>query len=396
MAERVAASGYAALGVQTNATTPAIPSVFTPYYKQNMETNLNLISDKPVYGSKFQTFQMLQGTRSHKGTISVMAEPVTAEPWLDMLLTKLSTTGGSDPFTHTFGLSTTVDPNFYTLDISLVSQVIRFFGVGASKLGFSFQNEELQFDMSLSGLGSFYGREVASISGSGPYTITFTTTYDPAPTTGLVATDLLYVKSSTGAYVDIATTLTSLTPTTITVPASPSLAGVTAGDYVTLRPQTVSLTTQTPFIWPLTNYYFGASSTAALASSTQTRLESGSATPTIMHNFENDDGSKRSGAFDPASLIRTVGGYDFKIKQYFDKTDQLKQWQAINKQACVMRCFSGTNHQLYMVMNNIKQTQETIQTQFADVIYQEETYGPQYDTTDGTGMSLVLINGTST
>ncbi len=390
MAERNQAAGYMAIAKQTTPTTPVTPSILVPFYKQSLETSINLIQDKPVYGGKFEIFQQLQGMRSHKGQITVMAEPYTAMYWMDMLLTLLSTTG-SGPYVRTYGLSTTTDPNFYTMDINLVSQCIRFYGVGASKLSMPFVNEEMQFDLSVSALGSYYAREIASVASQ---VITLTTTYDPVPTNGLVVGDKLSVKSTDGTVNVTGLVISSITNTTVTVTGT--LTGVAAGQMLVLAPNT-SLTLSsllTPFLWPLTNYKFASTLSGAQAAA-QTRLESGT-TIDIEHKFESDDGSKRSGAFDPASLIRTTGLYAFKTKQYFDLPDQLKLWLAISKQGAQMLANSGANNSLAVNMNNIKLMKRGEATQFGQTIYQDEEYGPMYDTTDGAGMTVVVTNQSST
>jgi len=385
MAERSAALGYAALAKEATKGTAVTPTIYVPYYEQKIATDPNLVADMPVYGGKYRTYQALQGQRSHKGTIKVMAEPNTTGYWLDMLLKRTNTTG-ANPYTHTFDHS--ADSNSYTMDISLVSQVVRFFGVQASKLIPSFSGDEMQHDITVSALGSFYGAEVASVATT---TVTLVTTHDPAPTTGLVVGDLVKVTKTDGS-VSTNFTISSLTPTTVTLNAT--AAAFAAGDMLVLRPATPSFSLLTPFLWPTTQFCFGATASAAL-SATQTRLESGSQIE-INHDFEDDNGSKRSGSYDPASLVRTVGDASFKIKQYFDNPDQLKQWLATAKNACVMRAYSqGTTYEFRVTLNNLKIATDAIETKFGDVIYQEEDYTSVYDSSDATGMTAVVINGIS-
>ena len=389
MAERNAAAGYLSIGQQTAPGTPVTPTILTPYYKQSLETNLNLIQDKPVYGSKFEIFQQLQSSRSHKGSLTVMAEPFTAMYWADMALTLLSTTGSAPSVVRTYGLSNTVDPKFYTVDINLVSQVVRFFGVAASKLAMPFVNEEMQFDLSVSALGSFYGREIASIASQ---VVTLSTTYDPAPTTGLVVGDLITIKSIDGVTNLNTLTISAVTPTTVTVVGT--ITSATAGMMLVLRPNTaLTLSTQTPFLWPLTQYKYGATLSAA-QSAAQTRLEVGT-TLEIDHKFESDDGSKRSGGFDPASLIRTTGLYMFKTKQYFDNPDQLKVFNNMAKNACQIISTSGATASLAVNLNHFKVNKDALPTTFGQTIYQELEYGPQYDQTDGVGFTLVVTNASA-
>lgn len=389
MAERNAALGYMALGKQTNPTTMVTPSIFVPYFDQNLTTDLNIIKDQPIFGNKFRTYQILQGHRTHTGTITGYGEPNTIGYWLDMLFTRSSTTG-SGPYTHVFGLSSTTDPNSYTLDISLVSQVVRYWGVQASSIDLAYSGDELQPKIKVSALGSFYGAEIASVATN---TLVFTTTHDPAPTTGLVAGDLVKVTKVDGS-VSTNFTISSITNGT-TVVLSATAAAFAAGDMLVLRPATPSYTLLPLFLWENDQFCFGASAAAAL-SATQTRLESGSQI-SLNHDFHQDKGEQRSGGFDPASLVRMVGDADFKLKRYFDNPDDLKIWLATAKNALVNRQYaSGTTYELRTTLNNIRLAKNPIQTKFDEVIYQDEEYATQYDSSDAQGIGVTLINGTTT
>lgn len=386
MGERVANIGYVALKKQSAIGTPVTPDVYAPYYKQSLNTNINMVQDNAIYGGKFRNYTLLKGQRSHGGSISVMAEPDTAGRWFDMLLTKDSTTG-SGPYTHPFTLSALTDPNFYTMDISYGQQVVRFWGVGASKITPNWNDDEMIFDIDVSAIGSFYGREIASVSTN---VLTLKTDYDPSPTTGLVASDLVRILKADGSTVD--TTVSSITATTVTVASAGS--GVANGDMIVLRPATPSLSVKTPFLWPRTEFRFGADASAAL-SATQTRLEKGSEV-VLEHMFEANEGATRSGGFDPENLVRTVGNATFKIKRFFDNADEIKTWNALTKKACVIRSFSETGYEFRVTLNNIKPKTNDMPTETEAVNYHEIDYGLQNDSSDGQGMSVTILNAVST
>jgi hypothetical protein len=311
MAERLGNLGYFGLIKEAVKGTPLTPTDFIPLYDESMSTNGNFVDQTPIFGNKFATMATLQGQRTHKGDVTVLAEPNTTARLADMLLTKLSTTG-ANPYTHVFGLSATTNPNSYTVDISTGNVVARYWGVEASKLAPAWNKNEMQWKVSISALGSFQSREIASISGTGPTTIVFKTDYDPNPTFGLVAGDLVRVKLANGTLYD--TTVTSITNgTTIIVPLA--LTGAAAGDSLSLRPATPSFTLLSTFLWAKAQFCFGATAAAAL-SAAQFRVEQGSSF-NIMHSFNNDDGELRSGAFDPASLVRKTGDIDLSVKKYF-------------------------------------------------------------------------------
>jgi hypothetical protein len=390
MAERNASAGYLALKKETTKGTAVTPNVYVPYYKQSMATDPNLISDEPVYGNKFKRFQALQGLRSHSGSITAMAEPNSIAYLLDMFSTHTGVTG-SNPYTHAYGASSTTDPNSYTIDISLVSQVVRFMGVEASKIAFNWDGEKMVVDMDMAGLKSFYGREIASVSTT---TVVLKTDYDPSPTDGLVANDLVKLTTVDGV-TTLNTTISSITNGT-TIVLGASAASFNAGDMLLLRPATPSLSLLTPFLWGKTQFCFGADATTAL-SATQTRLEPGSVI-TLMHDFQDKTGSKRSGAFDPASLPRDQYDAQFKAKKYFDLPDDIKYWNAINKRACVMRAYSGSSNQyeLRVTLNNMKINTDPIPTDSGSVIYHDFDFMPQYDTTDGQAFDVKVINAVAT
>lgn len=393
MAERNAAVGYAAIKKETTAGTPVTPDTYTPYYKQSLMTDLHLMADAPVYGNRFKNYQHLQGTRSHGGQLTVMAEPDTAARWCDMLLNK-SATSGSNPYTHTFGLSNTTDPNSYTVDISLGSQVVRFWGVQASNLNIAWEDQKMQFELDVAALGSFYGREVASVA---TLAVTLKTDYDPEPTKGLVAGDLIQFQLANGTTLN--TTVTSVdSATVVTVGSATSVA---AGDMVVLRPATPSLSLKRPYIWGLTRFFFAADAAAALTASAtasnQTRLESGTEL-SLMWEFEEDEGSKRSGSFDPASLIRTQGDYSFKLKKFFDKADDIKTYNALTKKAMIMRSYAGSTNQyeLRVTLNNLTMLTQPPETESGSTVYSEQEFGGNYDASDGKGMEVTVINAVST
>lgn len=391
--ERNAATGYAAIKKETTAGVAVIPNVFTPYYKQNISTDFHIMEDSPVYGNRFKKFQHLKGSRSHGGSITVMAEPDTAAYWLDMNLAK-SATSGANPYTHVFGLNNDIMPNSYTMDIALGGQVVRFSGVQASRLKVTFQDEKMQFEIDVAGLKSFYGREIASVSTN---IVTLRTDYDAVPTDGLVIGDLVQIQKADGTVVN--TTVSTVTSTTVTVASAGT--GVAAGDMIVLRPQSPSLSLKRPFLWGLTQFFFAADAATALTNSAtasnQTRLEQGTELE-LMWEFESDEGSKRSGGFDPASLIRTVGDYTFKCKQFFDRADDIKTWNALTKKALIMRSYSGSSNQyeLQVILNNMTLMSPAPSSEFGQTIYSEQEFGGNYDVTDGTAFTAKAVNSVAT
>ncbi|MDQ0923344.1 hypothetical protein QF038_001852 [Pseudarthrobacter sp. W1I19] len=382
--------GYAAFKKQTAAATAVVPDTFVPLYDETLTTNLNLDDDTPIVGSKFARLQSLQGQRDHGGDLTVMAEPNTTAQLLDMLLTRGSVTG-SNPYTWPFTLGFT-DPNSYTLDISNGVTVSRYWGVQASKISPVFAKNEMQHKVSVSALGSFLGREIASIS---TITLTLKTDYDPTPTAGLVVGDLVAIwKASDGTLTSF--TISSLTATTVVL--NSTAAAFAAGDMLVLRPATASLPAlyATPFSWARTQFCFGATAAAAL-SATHTALEQGS-TWTVLHDFKDDKGEKRSGGLDPVALLRKRGDLDIKLTKIFSGPDEAKNFTGIKKVALVIRCYAaasnGTTYELRITMNNLKLIKggDKPKLKVGEWEYYELEYHPDYDTSDASAWDLKVIN----
>lgn len=380
MSEQVAAKGYIAVKKQVDQTTVATPNIYVPYYSQGVTTDPHFQSDEPIFGRRFRRLQSLQGIRSHGGPIVVMAEPDSAPVFHDMTCALVSNDATGNPiYRYDFGESTTLDPNPYTMDISYGSYVERFWGVGAEKLTYGWNGEKMQLSMDVAGLGSFNGREIASISTTA---VTLKTDYDPAPTKGLVVSDLVKIVKADGTTANF--TVSAITSDTV-VTLNATAAAFAAGDMLVLRPASPTLSFKTPFLWPRTQFYFAADAATALTNSAtstnQTRLDMGTEI-SIMNSFDNNEGTKRSGSFDPASLPRTVYDASIKIKTFLDNPEKIKDWNALRKKAMIMRSFSGTGHELRVTINNMIALTNDHPTESAAIIYHEFTYQPNFDTTD--------------
>jgi len=389
--ERHSNLGYIAFKKETTKGTAVVPNVYVPAYSEDLTTNWNLIEDNPIVGNKFARFQVLPGLRGHTGNLTVMGEPNTIGYLFDMLLRKGSTTG-SDPYTHPFTLSTT-NPNSYTMDISYVSHVVRFFGVEASAITPTWESGEMRPEVTVSALKSWAGRTVASVSGSGPYDVVFDTDYDPRPTDGLVVGDLLqFYDYSESAIINAI--VDGIDSDGVTIEVSENVAALAAGDYCTLRPATPSFSLLTPFLWQRTEFRFGADAAAALTA-THTPLEQDS-NWAIMHPFEEDEGSKRSGSFDPASLPRMQGDAEFNARVFFDTPEQLQRWLDIQKRAVVIRHFSGTGYELRVTLNNVR-VREGAQPHLEaeGILYSDLNFAPTLDTGDGQALDVKVLNAVS-
>ena len=395
MAERLGNIGYLGLAKETTPGTAVTPTDWIPLYKETLTTLLNLVDDMPVAGQRFGRYQVVQGQRTHRGDFEVLCEPNTVARLADMILTQGSPTG-SGPYTHPFTLSNTTNPASYTVDVAIGATVKRFVGVQASKMVPKFDKNELHMTMTVSALGSFLPRVISSVTGSGPYTINFDTTYDPNPTNGLVVGDLIQTWAvSGGTYISA---VVATIPNGQSVTCTANVSANVSGDSVSLRPATPSFTLiYPPFEWAKTQFCFGATASAAL-SATPIRVEQGSIWE-LINKFESDDGALRSGGYDPVSLIHTLADATLKVKKFFDTPTDMANWDNVSKQACVVRMYAGATNQyeLRMTFNDLRVKSAIVPNVETDkILYSEIEFAPVYSSGDGQAIGLTVINNLAT
>ena len=392
--ERYSNVGYLALITESAVGTPGTPNIFVPLYEESVQTSANLVKLSPAVGHVFATNSTIPGMRSHKGDVTIMCEGNSAAHIQNILYKKGSSTG-SGPYTHPFTVDAAVTKS-HTWDICLGNVVKRFWGVMASAFEPDYNDTEMQAKVSVSALGSFEGREIATISTT---TITLKTDYSPVPNKGLVASDLVRItKESTGATLD--TTISSVNADGITVVLGASAAAFAAGDMITLRPATPNYNNLAPFTWDKTLFGFGTTASAALtaaAYATQTRVEQGSGYK-VIHNFEKEEGAQRSGDKDPAALVRTSADAELKIKRFFDTPEQLRQFNSGEKSACVIRHYAGSTNQyeLRVTFNNLTTNDPSPALKSGEIIYDEIDYVVNQDSGDGQAIDVKVISATNT
>lgn len=385
MPARLANLGYLALKKQSDKDVAVIPDVYVPLYSESFNTMVNLDADQPIAGNKMATFQHIQGVRHHMGEVQVLAEPTTAGYLFDMLFKKTATSG-SNPYTHTFGASET-DPNAYTVDIAKGQIVYRFIGVECYEISNEYSDNKMLLNLQLAARKSFITREVASLNTD---TLTLKTDYDANPTDGLVAGDLVRLFKADGSTVDLVVESVD-DADEVTFTTTPT--GAASGDYIALRKATPSFSLVTPFLWSRTEFRFDDTAADALTA-THTPLESGSQF-TLQHNLEQNEGAKRSGSFDPAELVRTTIDAELNVKVKFDTPEDMNKFLTNQKKACVIRMFSGASHELRVTLNNLRFTENPVELNTGEVVYAEGPMKPQYDSSDGQGLDVKVINSVS-
>lgn len=384
--ERLADTGYCLLKKETTKATAVTPNIGMALMEESLAEELNLDESDPIIGQKGMRHKNYMGLRTYRGQLRFLLEPNTFAYVADMLLTRLSTTG-SGPYTHLYGLSNTVNPNSYTVDLLRGQVVYRFFGLEARQAAESFNKNKAEVAVDVTARGCFSGVKIASVAAN---VLTLDTTYNPNPTAGLVAADVIRLHLAGGTTVD--TTVTSFTATTVTVG---SAGAVAAGDTLALRAQTPTLSILDPVMWARSEYRFGATASAAL-SAAHTPIEPGSGNWTIKHLMADDGGQMRSGSFDPASLVRTNGDVEIRTTQFFDSPSTEATFLGMVKNALVVRHFVGSTYEVRLTINNAKATAKPNALKNSQIIYDAFTWRPEYDDTDAQMFSLTVINNIAT
>lgn len=391
MAEQLGNLGYLAIKKETTKGTPVTPTTFVPLYSENLTTKINLQDIDPIIGIKSARYAILKGQREHSGELTVLGDPNIIGYFLDMTLTKTSTTG-SNPYTHVFGLSTTTDPNSYTLEIAKGNVVFRFWGVQGNELSIDFADNEGRLPVKVAALGCLSVREIASVSTT---TITLKTDYDGTPNKGFVAADVVRITKSDNS-VSLDTTISSVNSDGVTLVLGASAAAYAAGDFIQLRKQPTPTYSLTGSIqWAKTQFCFGSTAAAAL-SATHTPVESGS-TWSVKHMMLPDKGALRSGAYDPVSLIRGLGDADLKTRIFFDSPDEQNRFLANTKRASVVRHLVGSTNQyeLRTTFNNIVQDENPVNLKSNEILFNDITWKSTYDTSDAQHFAVTVINAVS-
>jgi len=377
--------GYLALKKQVDKDTAIVPTVFVPYYQESMATINTKHRQNTVKGNRNAAQDTHQGLRSHGGSVTVLAEPNTAAHFLNMLMTVAAPSGGG-PYTY---VATVGDSEvYYTVDIKKGKYIERYIGVKANSLKPVYQDNTMQLEIALSALASFKVATVASVAGSGPYTINLNVDYDPTPTKGLVVGDIIEV-GGINAVVDSIASVSSIT-------VSEDVSALAGGEQLFLRAQTPSYTLLTPFSWARTEYRFGADASAAL-SATHTPLDDGTEWE-LVHSNEADEGANTTGSYDPSDIRRTTFDATVTTVRVFEALTNVEDFLDNNKKALVIRMFAGntTTYEMRLTFNNLKITEQTKESASDSIVKLTDTLMPQYDSSDTQALSVTILNNLST
>ena len=393
--DRLANLGYLAIGKETTRGTPVVPTVIVPLYEESLVTGLNLDMDNPIVGNRFARQNNFKGQRTHKGVLKILAEPKTLPHFLNMILKKGTTGVSGSVYTHPYTLDNDT-PAYasYTIEIVKGGVTHRYYGVEISKITPVFEDNTMKLNLNVSALGQF---SIAPITSASTTAVVLATDYDDAPNKGIKVGDTLVFVKVTGGTSDTTEEKTvsavNVNGTGVTVA---SLSGTyTTGDYCYIKQQTLVATWGEPFKWSGTQFCFGDTAAAALTA-TQEKVEKGSSFE-IINEFENDDGAMRSGSLDPTALVRKQGDVTIKIKRSFKDYKEYERFLSLRKRALVIRIYgaliSGSDkNEFRITINNIKAKESPTPLTTGEIIYLDQEFSAQYDTSDSQGMDVKLIN----
>jgi len=397
LTEKISNLGYCAIKVEAAKGTAVIPDIFAALFNESIITNVNFDEDLSMRGIRDELYGHFRGGKDHQGEIEVLAEPVTAAHFINMLLKKGATTGdAATGYIHPFtlGVSATL-PKSYTLEILKGNIPFRYFGVEAKSIKPTFVDNKMHLNVAVSARGQFSVARLASASGTA---VVLSTEHTDSPTNGLVVGDKIRLYDvSGGTYEDV--TITVIDADGITLTVTETIAGTyIAGDFCYLKPLTPGYSLLAPFSWGATEFCFGVDAATALAA-THTPLEKGSDFE-IIHVVHNDPGSKRSGSFETSHIIRTTGRVNLTIKKAFTDGQKYHNFLHRIKEAIVVRCFSrktigtddGVDAELRVTINNPRVVLNPVPLAIGELIMMEQELVSVYDTSDTQGFDVKVIN----
>jgi len=389
--ERQSNLGYFGLKLEAAKGTPLQPATFVPLYSEDVAINLNIDEDNPIVGIRAARYDSFRGQEDYQGSVKVLAEPKTLPHFLNMLLKKGTTTGNDTTgYTHPFTLGDSTKS--YTIEFLKGNIPFRFYGVEASSIKPTFEDNKMVLDVSISALGQFSVAKIKTATG----TAVVFEDERPNPTKGLTTDDSLRLYDvSEGTYEDV--TISDINADGKTLEVSTISGTYEEGDLCWLKPLTPSYSISAPFNWGRTEFRFGTGSAVALAA-TQERVERGSEW-TLINSLEDNAGAKRSGSFRPASLVRTQGDVEISIKKFFkDGQDHNRFLQSLSR-ALVVRHYSPahagtdlTEAELRVTISEYDIKENSVPLNTGEIVYGNLTLIPKYKTADAQMFDVKVVN----
>lgn len=387
---------YMAIGLQPDALTAVVPTIFVPLMEEDMKIDPKNERVKQIVGIDWASNKMLQGERELGGGITIQADPDNLSHFLNMTLKKGVTTGdGAVGYTHPF---TADDAQYYTIDIVKGNAVHRFVGCQIGQMELKFDNGYLVAKAEVIARGAFVtGTLKTALTGAGMVAVEFSEEYDPEPCSGLVAGDVIQVQKADGTFVDITVATVVAGNKSITCAATDATASI--GALISLKAQTPSYATlKRPFKFGQALVGFGANQTAADANVASYAL----ATPVDEFSLVIDRNMNRRRATGKNDALTLAGPSDgkFTVKKLFETAEQQQQWMDVSKKACTI-LFTGDNIattyycSLEIKLHNIKPQTHDNKLKIGEFIFDETDFNIEYDDTDAKAIEVSVVNETA-
>lgn len=389
----LADNAYLAIGVETTPGVAVIPAKLIPLVEESMKTVVNHSVDKRMKGINWGGTDLIRGNRTHEGTIKVLADPDTLGYFLNMFMTKGTSSGSVDGYTHPFTVGT---PKTYTIDVKKGNYVQRYVGAIIEELKFGFDDGKMVIEASVKAQGQIGVMSLgAALSGS-VTTLILDDEYDINPTRGLVANDILVIGDDEVTVLTVAADGVSVTFAATSLTHS-------AGVSVHLKPQSIAIPTlYEPFF--LGNILVGLG--AAEAAATTAAGSRSTATPvydlsiTLKNPLFANNGT---GRMDPTKIVPLAGSGQISLKQTFESEAQRQAFLDRTKQAITIiakgkfiKADYTTQEKLTLKFNNVKLSESENPLKAGELIFDEQTFEVLYDASDGVAMTASLINRTAT
>lgn len=384
--------GY--LGVKPESTpgVAVIPTNFVPLISETIKTVQNLTTDQRLKGRSWGANDLLRGARTQEGEINVEADPDNLGHFLNMLVTKGSSTGNaSDGFTHPF-LSGT--PDSYSVEFNRGAYAIRVFGVQVGEMRLEFQDNRMNIKSQIQGMGQFSVASLGvALTGAGMVSIVLDDKYDRIPTAGLVVGDTIVIGTDEVVIVAI--------PDAFTITIASTSLTYSIGEEIHLKAQTPSYSGLAK-AFNLGNVLVGIG--ADESSATSNAGDKATATP--VHDFaitlnRNILTVPRSGSLDPVEIKSQILEGQIEMKQLLENADQRQAFLDKGKQALTLivtgehiKADFSTFEKLTFKFHNVKLTENNNNLEIAQYIVDDQKFEVLYDDSDAKAISVELVNRT--
>ena len=394
MSNYIADKSYVAVKPQVDAITPIIPTKFIPLVSEGIKVNPNFTADRRMKGLSWKSDELLKGSRTIEGPITVLADPDALGHILNMVYAKGSSTGDAlSGYTHPFAVG---DGKSYTVEFGVGIYAKRIWGVRGDSVKVDFVDNKMQAAVSVKALGQFYSASLAiALTGAGMVSAVFSTDSDLRPADGLVIGDTIIIGGTE-------VVLTSINVDGKTVGFASTAITASVGDAVYLKAQNPSYgTIPEPFYFG--NTLVGVAATSALADTAAGSRATSVPAYTLTSEFKNNLlSAPATGYTGPAILANQVREATLAIKQLFTNPTLFQKWIERIKQSVTViatgrfiKSDLSTSEMLTIKYHKVKAITTEAPLTVGEYIYDTQNFEVLYDSADGKAIEISLVNRTA-